>query len=339
MTLLRKLTVSFLFIAAVAAAAEPRFLRLAPPGTGVLVGINVDQIRASKLGAKLFSEMSADSPELAKFVEQTGFDPLQDVKSVLIAMPVRNQRGRGLFFVEGRFDPERLMRAAQTPGVTITTVGGVRMLTKQQDQPLSMACVSPALLVAGDPESVRGVLARRLKPAGEPDPALAAKASELNINQHIWVVARTSLAQLAPEMPSSQLNTGAGAEVLKSIQQFSGGVTFGPKVTLSFDLLTRSQKDAEAMASALKLMAGLAVSKAGGDSPAAAALVDQLDLRAEGATVKLALAIPEEELEKGVAERMAALRRRDVTIHSSQPNPGGVTVYSSPKDMGVVKIP
>lgn len=338
---MRKFTTSLLFLAAAVAAAEPGLLRLAPSDTGIVIGINVDQIRASKLGGKIFSDLSSGSPEFARFVKATGFDPLRDVTSVLIAMPGRNQKGRGLFFVEGRFDPERLIRAANTPGVAVTTVGGIRVITKQQDQPLSIACVSPALLVAGDPESVRGVLARRMKPAGGPDASLAAKAAKLNTNQHIWVVARISPAELAPEMPSPQLQTGAGAEMLKSIQQFSGGITFGPKMTVSFDLLTRNEQDAQAMASAIKLMAGLAVSQTGGQSAAAAALVDQLDLRAEGAMVKLALAVPEEEIEKGLATRMAAQKAGGVAVRSSpaQSNHGGVTVFSSPKDMGVVRIP
>ena len=105
---------------------------------------------------------------------------------------------------------------------------------------------------------MRSAIARRSLP-GSPDPVLTAKARELGASYDIWLVAGGGLAGLARQAPQSQVGTVAG-NLEKSIQQLGAGVKFGPIVQISVDVATRTDKDATAMADALKMLIGLAAS-------------------------------------------------------------------------------
>ena len=91
------------FCCAFAWGADPALMNFAPPDSGVVIGINLDQIKASDLGQTIVSKL--DNADLEKFVATIGFDPLRDLHEILIAAPARNQKSHGLFLLRGAFDP------------------------------------------------------------------------------------------------------------------------------------------------------------------------------------------------------------------------------------------
>lgn len=340
MAILARLSLAFSLTGALHAAG-PDLLALAPPDSALLVGINLEQIKSSKLGQSLFSQMKIENSDLKQWMDASGFDPLRDVREILIATPAVNRKARGLFFVRGSFDAARFAALARRPGVSLATYQGVSIFTKKQQEPVSLACLDSSLVIGGDPESVRTAVARR-GGSGGPDPALAAKANELRRGQDIWVVARVSPSELAGDVPVPEFAGALQGDFVKSVRRFSGGLKFGPELLLSADLVTRTAEDAAGIAAALKMLLGLATSDRQ-NANSLAPLLEKLNLRADGDTVKIALAVPEEQLaqlfQSSLQGLMQGARKTAAAPAPPAPPRNDVIIYSSPKDMGVVKVP
>ncbi len=317
-------------------AESPDLVRFAPPDSGVLIGVNLEQIRSSDLGKSLLAKANLESAGLQKFIAMSGFNPLRDIGEILISAPAKGQKGRGLFLLSGSFDPTRFAELAVQPGMSASTWRGVQIITKKQEQPLSLACLNSTIVVGGDPESVRTAIARRSN-GGGPDPELAAKAAEMRAANDIWLVSRVSPADLTDKVPAGAVAGNPQLELLRSVEQASGGMKFGPDLLLTADLTAHTPKDAETIASTMRLFIGLAASSQR-DAKQAGAILEKLALRAEGNSVKLSFSIPQAELTKSIESAMT--RAAQVRLpEPPRPEPTGVTIYSSPKDMGVKELP
>lgn len=331
-----------------APAADSTLFQLVPPDSGVIIGLNLDEIRASSFGQSIFSQAQANmGPEMKKFIETTGFDPLRDIDRILIAAPARNQKSRGLFLLRGSFDRTRFAELAVQPGTTASAYRGVQVLTmkKQGAEPMSVACFDASLVVGGDPESVRAAILRRDQGAA-PNAALAAKVNELGATNDIWMVSRVSPAELTGEVAAGKIGGNPQMEMLKSIEQVSGGLKFGSDLMLTADVTTRTPAEAQNIAATLRLFIGLAAS-GNRNAKDAAAILQKLALRAEGNSVKLSFSMPEAEIRKSFEAAMQQALARGarpaggaaVRVATPKPAPTGITIYSSPKDMGVVTLP
>jgi hypothetical protein len=338
-----------------ARAADPALLSFVPSDSGVVIGLNVAGMRASSLGKTILSQANLDSANLKKLVAAVGFDPLHDLQEVLIAAPARKQgKGQGLFLLRGAFDPTQFAEVAVQPGMAVETWGGVQILTKKQDGPLSMACLDPSLIIGGDPESVRAAITNHGKGTG-PDAELVAKAAALSLANDIWFASRVSPADLAGDVAAGKPGANPQLELMRSIEQASGGLKFGPDLLIRADLVTHTAKDAEGLAAAVRLIIGMAASSSQNSKETAAAL-QKLKLSTEGKTVKFSISIPEAEIAKAFQASMQNAMRQARTgslgiakppaanaparaVVQPKPQPAGITVYSSPEDMGVVTLP
>ncbi len=163
--------VGFATVAAPALAAGADEALALVPADAVSVGVvRLDALRASPFAARLFAETDelATDGDAAKFLEETGLRPRQDVDLVVVAgMPRPSEPGaeRGLVLFEGRFDPARIEAA-------IVARGGIRKHSAQGDyllvgerrengEPAAIALVSPRLVIAGSPTAVTRALADR----------------------------------------------------------------------------------------------------------------------------------------------------------------------------------
>jgi hypothetical protein len=344
------------FCCAFAWGADPALINFAPPDSGVVIGINLDQIKASDLGQTIVSKL--DNADLKKFVATIGFDPLRDLHEILIAAPAGNRKSHGLFLLRGIFDPARFVEAAgKQPGVTASNYKGwVIMTTKGQgSEPMSLVCVNSSLLMGGDMESVRAALSRN-GPGTGPNPGLAAKAAEMSLGYDIWLVSRVSPADFTGDAPQTNVGGSVQMELLRSIEQASGGVKFGTNILIAADLTTHTPKDAEGIVSVLRLFIGLAASNQH-NAKQAAAILEKLSLNADGNSVKLSFSMPEAELAQAVQSSMGGMmaqmksgaaqgsapagvvRPNSAGVVRPKPQPTGVTIYSSPRDMGTVTLP
>jgi hypothetical protein len=333
-----------------ALAADPALLKLAMPDASVLVGIRLDQIKSSPLGQLAFSQVNVADAEFKKIVQMVGFDPLRDLHEVLIAVPSAPGKQRALVAVRGVFDPARLPTLAKLGGAQLTSYQGIEIATaKQEQQEFSVAALDPATLILGDPESVRGAIARRAT-GSRLSPKLLAKTDALSKAYDIWGVTIIPPGALAKGVPNPQLQGMLKSDALQSIQEASGGIRFGKDIRMALEVVTRTEKDAASLGDVFKFLAGLALTQG---KPEQAKLLESLQVKVEGTTLKFALTIPEQQIAQMIEAQkkaMAAQRRRP----AAKPAPGEtapvrtapvqtgsqeITIYSSPKDMGVVKLP
>jgi len=279
-------------------AADQQLMGLLMPDAKVVAGINVDQAKNSPLGQYLLSHMQSGDDGLAKLNTMTGFDPRRDLSEVLMAT-LGKPGQQGLVLARGSFDAPRILDAARLGGQSVETYKGVNILTgKDESLTHALAFLDGGIAIAGDMDSVKAAIDRRSN-ASSIDAALAAKVDQLSNSLDAWTVSIVPLAALANEkVPDTRLNGMLSSDVVKAIQQTSGGIKLGAIIQISAEAVARSDKDATALADVVRFLGSMVQANAPAASAAAImSLVQSLDIKADGNTVKVALAIPEEQLE------------------------------------------
>jgi len=279
-------------------AADPQLVGLLMPDVKVVAGVNVEQAKNSPLGQYLLSNMSNGNHGLANLTAMTGFDPTRDLSEVL--MGTLGQPGqKGLVLARGNFDTTQIFAAARLGGHTIETYKGVDILTGTDDSLThALAFLDGSIAIAGDVDSVKAAIDRRSN-ASTIDATLAAKMNQLSNSLDAWSVSIVPLAALSKEkLPDTRLNGMLNSDVLKSITQTSGGVKLGAMIQFSAEAVARTDKDATALADVVRFLGNMVQANAPAASAAAiTSLVQSLAIKADGSTVTLALAIPEQQVE------------------------------------------
>ncbi|MBY0460624.1 MAG: hypothetical protein K2V38_25180 [Gemmataceae bacterium] len=169
-----------------ARAAEPD--KLLPAETETVVYVNLKQVLASEVVKKFALDQvkqALEGQDVKKLLADMGLDPLKDVDSIWVGMsgplpkkkgndekPADQEETKALIVVHGRFDPEKLFKAAEAAakkdGETFSMIkeGGVVMFKYQpEDQnPIYATVVDEKTIVAG---SDRKLVNTALKQAKE----------------------------------------------------------------------------------------------------------------------------------------------------------------------------
>ncbi|HEX8984000.1 MAG TPA: hypothetical protein VF767_01160 [Bryobacteraceae bacterium] len=288
----------FLLCAAASWAADRDLLKLMMPDARVLSGVRVAQIKKTPFGKFVLAEFSAsEDQQFDGFVKASGFDPRQHLDEIVIASPAGGSLDRRLVAARGAFDPTRFLELARSAGAAIEEYEGVQILSSgsgtaasPRGTPLAVAFLSGTIAVAGDLDSVREAVKRRSTGAG-PTTGLAARVATVSASSDAWFVSKVPVAELAQGLPSSNLSGALKGDALQSIQQASGGATFGSDVKFSAELVTRTPEDAASLGTVVRFLSGLL--RTGPQQP----LVNALELKPDGRTLKLTGAIPEAQLE------------------------------------------
>jgi hypothetical protein len=291
---------AFLLFAGIMPAADQQLMNLLMPDAKVVAGINVDQAKNSPFGQFLLAHIQNGDEGLAKLTAVTGFDPRRDLREML--MGTIGQPGQqGLVLARGTFDAARIFAAARLGGHSVETYNGVDILTGKDDSLThALTLLDGSIAVAGDLASVHAAIDRHASSAASSiDAALAAKVDQLSNSLDAWSVSLVPLAALAGQkVPDTKLNGMLNTDVVKSILQISGGIKLGAIIQLSGEAVARSDKDATALADVVRFLGAMVQSNApAGSAAAITSLVQSLDVKADGNTVKVALAIPEQQLE------------------------------------------
>jgi len=215
--------------------------------------------------------------------------------------------------------------------VSTALVRGIRVTTLRSTQNSRMknpaiALVDSGLILGGDAASVGEAIARRAR-SGASAPALARKAGELSASHDLWLVARVPADGLAGQAAASPQLQRALA-IGRSVEQVSLGLNVGATLDLAAELVARTPEDADAMVNGLRLLMTMAASGRDQQSKSLAPLLQQVDLRPEGKLIRLNVSLTQEQLKQ---LRLGGAARPAV-------NPNEITIQSSPKDMGTVKI-
>ncbi len=286
---------AFFWFAGLMSAADPGLMNLLMPDTKVIAGINVGQAKTSPFGQFLLSQAPADTNLTAK----TGFNPRTDLNEVLMGsagLPAR----QGLILARGTFNPQLILAAAQAAGRTIETYNGVQVVTGTKNSVNhAVAFLGTTIAITGDLDSVHAAIDRRSATSTAIDPAVAAQVQQLSGSFDAWSVSTVPLSSLAnQQLSNQQLNTVLNSDLLKSIQQTSGGVKFGSSVQLSAQAVADTSQNATALADVVRFLANML--QANAPAPAAAAigsLLQSLSVQTDGSTLNLAASIPESQLE------------------------------------------
>jgi hypothetical protein len=290
---------ALLLFSGLLSAADQQLVNLLMPDVKVVAGVNVDQAKNSPFGQFMLSRMQAGEGGLGKLTGATGFDPRRDLREILMGT-VGQPGQKGLVLARGTFDATRIFEAARSAGQTVENYKGVDILTGQEDSTThALAVLDGSIAIAGDLDNVRGAIDRR-SGNNSLDPALAAKVGLLSTSLDAWSVSTVPMAALANEkLPDTKLNGLLNSDVLKAVTQTSGGIKFGATIQFSAEAVARSDKDATALADVVRFLGNMVQANAPAASTAAiTSLIQSLDVKTDGNTVKLALAIPEDQVEK-----------------------------------------
>ena len=298
-------------------AADPGLLNLAMPDARVMAGINVEQSRTSPFGQYLLTQMQEHETDLQKLADATGFDPRRDLHEVLLAASGQPGSHSGVALVRGSFDVSRILEAASSQGKDIAAYKGVQIISGGKAKHGSLTFLDSTLAVAGDDADVRAAIDRKSEPASISSD-LAVRVNQLSTTQDAWFVSLVPPNQFLTPTTEAGGGPASGAfGTLSKVRQASGGVKFGATVILSAQTVSQTEKDASALADVLKMLSNMVQMNAPRGQPAAAAaLLQNLVVTANGQVTTLSLSIPEQQLEEligsahqGKVRRTAAVRQ------------------------------
>lgn len=142
-------------------------LALVPADAATVGVMRWNELRQTPLGAKVFSDidhMSGDD-DAARFLQETGLTPREDIDTVIVAMTPRSAGGpeSGLVLFEGRFDLSRIASALTARGakLQLSPAGEFYLLPDKSGESGAVALVNRTLIVCGHDASVAAALARR----------------------------------------------------------------------------------------------------------------------------------------------------------------------------------
>jgi hypothetical protein len=268
-------------VAARLVAAGDSPLNFLPANTKVVMGIRVSAIRDSAL----FKDAGTDAQKLAeewtKLVALTGFDPIHDIDEILIFSPADNEKAATLIAVRGRFNLERM-------GAGARRYRDVAIVGDGKSGNSVLALLDATTAVAGELPAVRAAIDRRGH--GAPlNAGLAARVQSLAERFDIWGTGERPEGFVAP--------TGK-REDLDSIDRFEFGVRISKGIEFAAELHARSPKDAEKLAASMAMLQAMMNSR----QPAA----PKLDMQVKDGTIKMSMAISEDDLKKAIAMQRAA---------------------------------
>jgi hypothetical protein len=315
-------------------AQEPLPIQMLPPESTLIVGINVAGIRTSKLAQSAISQIKAQAPELAGLAA-AGFDPLNTIDEVLLGA-TEGSAGRGMALLRGQCGPERLAAFAPKGAKSASSqIGGTKLLSFQsRGQQVAATCLSTDVFAVGTAGMVKSALARRAAPRG-PAVALAERAAAMRGAHDLWIVAKADFSKVAADVPNPQAAAMMKSDIAKSIQEIAFGLKLSDGLALSTEVTTRTGNDAEMLAGALMMMAGMA--KSDPKAKQMAPVLDQLNVRAEGNVMRASLALSEEQL--ALIGKQAQAAAQTATPQPAPPASNDIVIHSSPRDMGTVTLP
>jgi hypothetical protein len=190
----------------------------------------------------------------------------------------------------------QILNAAQAHRAgTLLNYNGVQVLQTSGKKANWLAILDGRIAIAGDQELVKAALDRRGGSAA--NSALAPDAASLQNRYDAWVVAAGVFTP-----PVSDRTPAPPAAALAAIQKTIAGVEFGANIRFTGEAVTRSEKDAQALVDVVRFMASMLQLNRDGNPQfqLIEPVLNAMDLRAEAATVKLSVSIPEADLEQTV---------------------------------------
>lgn len=168
-------------------ALDPALESLIPADTVVLAGAEIEKMRATPLYDRLLVQRQL--PAVDQFAQRTGLDPRRDVQELVVASNGKDI----LMMARGRLRNRKALEdALQERGARRTSF---HKYTLFGDGRSAVCFVSDSIAVAGRMEAVQAALAPEAHNDAKRRDVLE-RASQLEADKHIWVVATGGFAPL-----------------------------------------------------------------------------------------------------------------------------------------------
>jgi len=290
-------TAAFLGAASFLSAADPLLLNLVMPDAQIVAGVNVAKAKTSPFGQFILRQMPPDS-DFSQFVNASGFDPRRDLQEVLMAST--GTQNHGMVAARGTFDAAKIAALATADGKhKVAPYNGAQLLTATDPaMKQAVAFFDGTFAVAGDLDTVKAAVDRR-KATNPVNPLLASKVAMYGAAD-AWTVSLVPLSNFAMKNGTPVPGPFAGVlqgDLLKKVSESSGGVTFDSPVQVTSELVSDTNQDAVALGDVVKFLASMIQTTPGTPGASIATLVQNLNVTTQGNVLKLALAIPEAQLE------------------------------------------
>lgn len=232
-------------------------LALVPRETAGVFMLNVKQARGTRIWQRLMEQREKDpaaKKEYQDFIGKCGFDPLQEVDSVFLALPENAQESREYaVLLRGRYRPEQIptcaQRISQESGKPLTEseYNGIKLWSLQSPGPAVAVLGKRAVAIAG-PTWIRRVIDLHLGKASadtsaRDNPNLQALFNRTRTGDAFFWAGRTSAA-MQDRLRSWPLLGAAG-----SLQSTSGSVDIGKGLAVHADLDLATELDATTITS------------------------------------------------------------------------------------------
>ena len=280
------------------AQTDPALLRFAHPDTKALISIDWKRVRQSHLGTMIREKWVDGNPAGAI----PGIEFLNDIDRFVISSPGRIQTDDAdaeapmLIALGGHFDLAKVRSVLSAHGVKPQMFNDVQVYRPQGKTGKEMAFVllDPQTILIGDPHSIFSSLERNAFPAPAPDPnSLLARASQLDTNYDVWALVNTPGALANHRL----MDMFTGGELGSEARSFEIGFSLRNGFTADTTVLFQSEAGAKRMASELSKMLKLAIKDKMGE-PAMLDMEKKLKVASEGAQVKIAIHLTQQELDK-----------------------------------------
>src|SRR5205823_4072438 len=120
--------------------------------------------------------------------------------------------------------PARIVALAQAGGAPLNTYRGVTLIAVGPVQNVAVAFLDANTVIAGTTGAVQGAIDRWFTPTAYSGP-LAANVTDVSASAQGWSVA-AGLSDLLPVIPTAPPQVDVIRNLLATITQLSGGVTF-----------------------------------------------------------------------------------------------------------------
>jgi hypothetical protein len=290
---------------AASAQADSNLLSLVMPDAKVLSGIRIKAAKTSAFGNYVLSQMNdSDAPGVQKFIADTGFDPRRDLDEIVAATSGTSESPNMLIAGSGSFNPSQILNAARDRGAKISSYKGFDLIVHEGEKGADTVALSANTALIGKIDTVKAAIDRIGTPLSMPAD-LQAKVQAVSSANDAWFVSTGPLTDFfTGKIADPKLNQAMQGNLLQAILEASGGLKFNAPpeggVLITGQAVTRSEKDAAALADVVKFVAGLVQLNAGDDQRAqeAASVLRNLQVTTSGATTQLSLAVSESYLEQ-----------------------------------------
>lgn len=274
--------------------AEFPLLSLIPDDAGSVVGFDVAKVLGSPFGRRILNKMQSEDPRL-KILFKLGFDPGRDLKNVTVS--TGGAAGRSLVAASGSFDSKKIVQGLAgelvAHSMKSTVYEGIEMMMSADGN--GMAIPDNNTILLGHELLIRSALDRRkLKTTRRPlaTMQLLGKAERWMDGYDLWFAFSGAQNELAGRVGERATGGVIGSELLKGFDRTYGGLRFSDSLEVGVETVAKSEKDANTMVKAMKLMSLVSLMTKGSSNKNPLSFLDSLDIKADGSIVNLKIVVP-----------------------------------------------